>query len=196
MTLLYSQEELEEAIAAPRAWAAKRELVFEGTWDAWAVFDHLRDYRYLLCRRWDLDASLQAWIMLNPSIAGATGDDPTIRKCRGFSKRRAGGIVVANLAALISTDPTGLGRHADPVGKHNMDAIEFALSAPSVRVAGWGRFPSKSVEKRLLASSMHAKMHGARWCYGLTQDGQPRHPLMLAYDTPLVSISGDGTLYP
>lgn len=74
-------------------------------------------------------------------------------------------------------------------------AIRFALSAPSVRVAAWGRPPSEKVRRKLLASETQARAGGATWAYGTTAEGHPRHPLMLAYSTPLVSLV-DGRPYP
>ena len=93
-------EQAERNIAAVRIFAAERDLLFEGNAYAWAVFSPDRAYRYLLGRQWHPDGACMRWIMLNPSTAGATGDDPTSRKVRGFSYRRAGSYVIANLGAL------------------------------------------------------------------------------------------------
>lgn len=30
---------------------------------------------------------------------------------------------------------------------------------------------------------------GIVWCWGTTKEGQPRHPLMLPYSTPLESLA-------
>lgn len=52
-----------------------------------AMFSKCRKYRYVLWRIWDDDKPRVMFIGLNPSIAGAIIDDPTIRKVIGFAKR-------------------------------------------------------------------------------------------------------------
>lgn len=167
-------------------------LVTEGDAAAWAVFSEDRRYRYLLGRRWaDEGGPLMIFGMLNPSKAGAFCEDPTVRKCIGFAKRwKAEGIVVCNAGAFIATDPADLARAEDPIGEHNMDAIRFALSYDlAFRVAAWGRIAPK-LKRRLVGPIAWMKMRGALWCFGTTENEpkEPRHPLMLAYSAPLVSL--------
>ncbi|MCA9851707.1 MAG: DUF1643 domain-containing protein, partial [Dehalococcoidia bacterium] len=50
-----------------------------------ASFSRDRRYRYELGRRWGLGPAV-TWVMLNPSTADATVDDPTIRRCIDFSR--------------------------------------------------------------------------------------------------------------
>lgn len=196
MTALFPTEAEQAAqhIAAIREWAAARDLVFEGDAWAWAVFTPDRTRRLLLGRAWDLDAPTAHWTMINPSKAGAHENDPTIWKVVGFSRRRAGGVIVSNLTSLISTDPRGLvGRH-DLIGPHDEDALRVG-SPFGYRVLAWGAFPSRKVRDALHRQWAAALSGGQRWCYGKTKDGEPRHPLMLAYATPLVSM-GDGRAFP
>jgi hypothetical protein len=174
----------------------------EGNHQAWAVFSNDRMYRYMLARMWDdyfednaVTRPLMVFGMLNPSSAGAFRSDPTIRKCVGFAERyKCGGIVVVNAAALVSTDPKGLRDVADPIGPHNARMIDWAFGAPilAIRVCAWGRVEPR-VRRRLLTSMGNIKAH-AHWCFGKTKDGEPRHPLMLAYDTPLVHMA-DGRVW-
>ena len=67
------------------------------------------NYRYWLTRESELEhpgRGTALFIMLNPSTADASEDDPTIRRCRGFAKSwECAGLTVANLYALRSTNP-------------------------------------------------------------------------------------------
>lgn len=66
-----------------------------------AVISGCKTYRYSLWREWDHQKPRLGWIMLNPSIADAETDDPTIRRC--VERARAldcGGIEVRNLWQL------------------------------------------------------------------------------------------------
>lgn len=143
-------------------------------------------YRYRLWRRWDARLPTMLWVMLNPSTADASADDPTIRKCVGFAKRHdCGGIVVVNLFAWRATDPKELERVSEPVGPENDRMIQFALvdTTPNVIVAGWGGRPfarrRAGTVKRLLAGYPVKRLSE-------TQDGAPGHPLFIPYDTPLL----------
>ena len=67
-------------------------------------------YRYTLGRTWG-DGDTCVFIMLNPSVADAESDDPTIRRCRGFAEALGcGSLLVANLyayrACLLYTSPS------------------------------------------------------------------------------------------
>jgi hypothetical protein len=70
-----------------------------------AIFDPLGHYRYSLGRRWSPAPTL-AIIMLNPSQADGSLDDPTLRCCLGLSQGWGfGAIVVVNLFAYRSPQP-------------------------------------------------------------------------------------------
>ena len=183
-------------------------LVTEGGTGSWAVFSPDRAYRYMLARTWDgydttgmlfpeATRPLMVFVMLNPSVADGAENDPTIRRCIGFAKReRCGGILVVNLCAYVSTDPKRLLDVDDPIGPKNVEIVQLALRGPlmAVRVAAWGRVSPKVLE-RAKEVIVAAKLAGALWCLGKTKDGQPRHPVRLANDTPLVSMV-DGRPFP
>lgn len=149
-----------------------------------AVISSCGQYRYRLTRGWD-DGPTVAWVMLNPSTADAHEDDPTIRKCVGFSRRWGyGSLTVVNLFALRSTDPRALRTAPDPFGPDNVRYVDEALLAADLTVAAWGGGISHakgrgSIRGRAIRSWPGAKM------LGTTKAGEPRHPLMLAYSTPL-----------
>jgi hypothetical protein len=52
-----------------------------------AVISECGRYRYRLYREWAQSERMPImWVMLNPSTADASIDDPTIRRCIAFSK--------------------------------------------------------------------------------------------------------------
>ena len=69
-----------------------------------AIISECEQYRYELRRIWQPKKGLVCWVMLNPSIADANIDDPTIRRCIGYTAKWGyGGRVVVNLFALRAT---------------------------------------------------------------------------------------------
>lgn len=163
-----------------------------------ALLSECGRYRYRLWRIWDDLAPMMVWVMLNPSTADADADDPTIRKCVGFARQhKHGGIIVANLFAWRATEPRELLSARDPVGPDNNHHIAWATGAPLLAtvVAGWGRLPSRKFQERANQVEVLIRSRRTPHTFGVTQDGQPRHPLMLAYATPLIPLGSrrDGT---
>src|SRR5262249_6763346 len=124
-----------------------------------ATFSPCRRYRYALQRRW-ADGPAVCWVMLNPSSADEHRDDPTIRRCVGFSQSWGyAGLVAVNLFASRTPDPAALWSVADPVGPGNDAAIRGAAAGASLVVAAWGdqaRLPFRArcrVVERLLAAA-------------------------------------------
>jgi hypothetical protein len=129
--------------------------------------------------------STALFVMLNPSTADAQLDDPTIRRCRGFSKLwDCNGLAVANLYALRSTNPTALWTHPDPVGPDNDDYLrKFARECGDV-VCAWGA--NAKPDRVARVASILADAGARLWCLGTTKDGAPRHPLYVRADQPLI----------
>lgn len=152
-----------------------------------AIISSCGQYRYMLSREGDLTAQRGpvVFIMLNPSTADATLDDPTIRRCRGFAQTwGCNGIKVLNLYALRSTDPNGLWAHEDPVGPENDNWLtRIALSAEEV-VCAWGgnAQPSRVREVAAMLASAGIRLK----CLGTTKAGAPRHPLYVRGDQSLL----------
>lgn len=155
-----------------------------------AIISDCGRYRYRLERHGLSGSGAMAWIMVNPSTADATEDDQTIRKVIGFSERLgAGWAIVGNKFAYRATDVRELKAVADPKGPAN-DAylVEIMRSAPVV-VAAWGplaKLPKHLRTRWITVARFAAEMGRPLMCFGTAQDGHPRHPLMLAYDTPLI----------
>lgn len=147
-----------------------------------AIISECGRYRYRLDRVW-APGPLCTFVMLNPSTADAQEDDPTIRRCMGFAKREAcGGLVVVNLFAFRATNPETLRTVLDPVGRENDYHIALALLETDGPVVGaWGSnapdWRVRDVGYLFLQSLL---------CLGVTRNGNPRHPLYIRGDEPLV----------
>jgi hypothetical protein len=134
-------------------------------------------YRYLLSRRWGLGAPA-LFVMLNPSTADATDDDPTIRRCIGFARRwGAPAVEVVNLYALRATRPRDLFAHAAPVGPDNDDAIAGAAARAGAIVVAWGVHGAR--DPRRAARVLELLRGHPIACLGVNRGGEPRHPLYL-----------------
>lgn len=159
-----------------------------------AVFSPCRRYRYRLERNgigvplFDKGRTV-TFVMLNPSTADETQNDPTVRRCIGFAQREgASRLIVVNLFALRSTDPSALlaDMMADPVGCDNDDAILQAMNDADLVVAAWGAHGAVRAFQRDVAAETLSLICGRKLqCLGTTKAGAPRHPLYVAADTPL-----------
>ena len=156
-----------------------------------AIITPCQKYRYALWRRW-ADAAPVAFIGLNPSTADATSDDPTIRRCIGFARRfAAGGIVMLNLFAYRSTDPSVLaGLREAAVGWDHDAIIGPWLAACRFSIAAWGASLPPGSSRPTALSVLAVLHHGGLHCLGRTKSGQPRHPLYLRSDAPLETWCG------
>lgn len=154
-----------------------------------ALFSPDRAYRYLLLRRIGGARGRLLFVMLNPSKADETRDDATIRRCVGFAKRWGyGDMEVANLFGLMATHARKLLRCDDPVGAGNDAAIRAALARADRVVLAWGNHAAHP-KHRARTEAVLRMVREACAPYrigGLTGRGQPRHPLRLRYDAPLV----------
>jgi hypothetical protein len=142
-------------------------------------------YRYDLIRTWGV-GDVALWVMLNPSTADGKQDDPTIRRCIGFTKEWGlEGLVVVNQYAFRAKDPKQLNAVFDPRGPQNENWIARWLGDGRVRfvVAAWGSFkarrPMLSIAPACLAAGKPL------YCLGVNQDGSPKHPLYVPAKTPL-----------
>lgn len=147
-------------------------------------------YRYLLQRQWDSTGRRCVFVMLNPSTADGSLDDPTIRRCVGFAKREGcAQLDVVNLYALRATRPVHLWEADDPVGPENDDwimnvTLEMGYGDDTLVIAAWGTHGKPDRVKRVLELVELPMV-----CLGLTKDGSPRHPLYLPSAAPLVPYS-------
>lgn len=167
-------------------------------------------YRYRLERSWNTPSAPSygqtTIIMVNPSTADATKNDATIRKLLGFGGGRWANIVVGNLFAYRATDVRELAKVEDPVGPENDEHLRRMIDEAFRLIFAWG--PTAKLPRRLRnrwreVDAMARKLGKEPLSIGRpAQDGQPRHPLMLAYSERLTTwlapcsptpITGDKT---
>lgn len=160
-----------------------------------AILSPCGRYRYRLSRTWDASKGRAVFVMLNPSTADADQDDPTIRRCVGFARSWGyGELAVVNLFAWRATKPRDLLAAPDPIGPDNLSRIREAVRGAGVVVAAWGAFvanlPPKHDAFRNRGIDMIEAVEalGPLHVIGVNRDGniEPRHPLYLKADEPLV----------
>ncbi|WAL58838.1 DUF1643 domain-containing protein [Thermocoleostomius sinensis] len=156
-----------------------------------AIFDQDHRYRYLLWRTWELAAPRLAFVMLNPSTADAHTNDPTIRRCISFAQSWGyGSLEVVNLFARMATHPRQLQQVTDPVGVECDRHLIGAISRADRVILAWGKGGSlyqrdRSVLQLLTHHRANHCVVPPLYCLGVTQNGQPRHPLYLRRNTQL-----------
>lgn len=143
-----------------------------------ALFSDCGAYRYGLRRVWGAGEEV-LFVMLNPSTADETRNDPTIERCQ----RRAvamgfGGLRIANLFGFRATRPRDLKAAAEPVGPENDALLRDWAGAAALTIAAWGSHGGWRGRGPEVAAWLGAASH-----LGLTRDGHPRHPLYVPYTT-------------
>lgn len=158
----------------------------------WAKFDNplCPLYRHALGRRVAPGNSVAVWGMLNPSSAGATNDDPTIRRVIGFTQAMGKSIaLVVNASDLIMTKSKVLVDNGAPVSRLWAAYVKAAVERADIVICGWGangvKLPGR-IADFLVVIRNH--FHGPLHCMRLTdKTQQPEHPLMLPSSlTPVV----------
>lgn len=152
----------------------------------------MNPYRYTLTRCLCLPVPRDSvrtlcWVMLNPSTADETVDDPTIRRVKRFTYDNGyTDLIVVNLFAARATNPNDLldmaGAGVDPIGANNSYWLAWAFAKSDAVVFAWGAWLDKRPLKRL---HPHALVTDPL-CLGTTASGAPRHPLYVRADQPLV----------
>lgn len=155
-----------------------------------ATFSRCLNYRYVLTRGNAGKPGLRyAFFGVNGSTADGVRNDPTVKKLKGFTN--VWGIPyfeVGNVFAWRATDVRELGRVDDPVGEVNAIHLDNIITAADVLVPMWGN--TSKVPERLrhhfdvLKSRISAEGKPVK-VFGFTKSGDPMHPLMLSYTTPL-----------
>lgn len=149
-----------------------------------AIISDCGKYRYMLTRWWsaDMEGKAAVFIMLNPSTADASNDDPTIRRCIGFAKTwGCASLSVVNLFGLRATNPAELLNAGDPVGPMNDSYISKAVAGDTIVVCAWGAHRMAQARADYVLSLLRANSVSPM-CLKLTKGGDPAHPLYLPKD--------------
>lgn len=156
-----------------------------------AVISSCGQFRYRLSRRW-ADGPALVFIMLNPSIADADIDDPTIRKCVAFATLLGYcAIEIVNLYAFRATKPDDLKKAGWSVGvannTHIIEALTLAAIHDSPVICAWGahaRGRQRAVEVIDIIRRMSLRPMALR----KLSDGVPEHPLYIPYSCTPVDL--------
>ena len=131
------------------------------------------------------------FVLLNPSTADQTREDPTVRRGIGFARSLGyGALERVNLYAYVATDPAELRRAGCPVGRSNDRHIEAAARECERVVLAWGVHAARSKrpgEVLGLLRRMHVEPH----CLRLTAGGHPEHPLRMPLGCGLARFGGE-----
>ena len=128
--------------------------------------------------------------MLNPSTADENYNDATIERCERRAKSLGfGSLIVWNLFAYRTVSPKVLRAHHSPVGPNNDEIIREILLEIKSRcgtvIVGWGAhgvFLERHKEALSLARDVGIRL----FCLGITNSGQPKHPLYISYESKAV----------
>ena len=147
-------------------------------------------YRWWLRRDWGgplLPQKIVTWIMLNPSKADGEQDDPTIRRCIGFSRQWGyTALSVRNLFPWRATDPRELFTAESVTGGRRGDAEILAARSADLIVVAWGANVPFGRDRQVLDMLAGVPL----FCLGKTKGGHPRHPVRLSSQTALEPFGG------
>jgi hypothetical protein len=140
-----------------------------------------------LFTKWDGEpgvSEVALFIMLNPSVADAKIDDPTVAKCMRLARAWGfGGVEVRNLFAYRATNPAGLKAAVkegiDPIGGAINDAaIMSAVTSrdTGVIVAAWGNHGSL-LRRSHLVREMLEQAKRPVYSFKISALKEPEHPL-------------------
>ncbi len=154
-----------------------------------AGFNEDRTRRLWLLRRWNQQKPCYAYIGLNPSIAGDHTDDPTVKKLMGFTDRFGGGsYILFNTNDLIATDPRDLfraGKNGNSSENYQNMVAMLDDYKPEKIVLMWGTNGHWGNGAKAVLGMLRS-MNIEPWCFKMTTEGHPYHPLYLSYTTQLI----------
>lgn len=157
-----------------------------------AVFSPCGLYRLRLDREVQAEGITIVYCGVNGSTATGDAEDQTTMKWRGFTLRNGGRRYIAiNPFGYRATDVKELAAVVDPVGDLNAFYVDQALAEADLIVPCWGNSSKVPARLRHHFAAMLDKMRATGKpikVFGLTNSGDPKHPLMLGYDTRLIEF--------
>lgn len=156
-----------------------------------ADFSPCRKWRYKLWRIWNKDKPYVAFCGLNPSKADENINDSTVRKCIKFAINWGfGGMYMMNAFAFRATLPMVMYEFAesggDPIGKGNNLALEEVFRGAGQVVLAWGNMIRLDRNRADFILDMLKRLNVAPYCFSITNQGQPQHPLYIRNTTTLI----------
>lgn len=131
------------------------------------------------------------FIGVNPSVAGDENDDPTVRKLAGFCQRwRYSDFTVVNVFSRVATRVKDLAApRLVALSPRAREHMIQALTEADLIIPMWGsrhKLP-KALHADLdwTAALLRDQYRSKVEVFGITASGDPVHPLMLSYTTPL-----------
>jgi hypothetical protein len=148
-----------------------------------AHFSPCEIYRYTLWRNirpyTKMKLGTCVFVMLNPSTADATKNDPTVRRCIGYATDWGfAKLLVLNAFAFRGTDPEDMKAAEEPIGEENDRWIRDSVEPKNRVVVAWGK-DGKHRDRDHAVLKILTEAGVQPHCLGTNQDGTPRHPLYL-----------------
>jgi len=154
-----------------------------------ALFSEDRVYRYLLRREIWPQRTTCLFIMLNPSTADESKNDPTITRCINFARHWGfGRLEVVNLFAYRATDPKELYsiERASAIGPDNPYHIKAAILEADRVVCAWGNHGLLH-DRGLRIRDVIIESGKFPLAFKITKKGQPIHPLYQKANADLIA---------
>ena len=148
-----------------------------------AVFSPDRKYRYRLRQIWNKNLPCLCFLMLNPSTADETKNDPTVERCerRARATENCGGVEIINIFAYRATDPNIMKAQTDPIGPYNDKHILEAATNAAQLIIAWGKHGQHMTRGEQVLSLLRDNAIKP-YHLKINKDGFPAHPLYISYN--------------
>jgi len=153
--------------------------------DKGAYFSPDRKHRFMLWRKLGKGPGIM-FIGLNPSTANEVNDDPTVRRCMGYARDWGyGDFWMCNLYSLCSSDPKKLYKGEHPQSPYNITSLGVVREKVDLAIVAWGNHGATVQMDQHWPRSL-VKLLSPVHCFGVTKQGEPKHPLYLPKDAEIV----------